>query len=351
MAYTSNNTHNHNLDESAEITHAIAKKNGHSSYNYLNEKIYTYNEVKAIILNKKNIADYRESNIEVVQISLIDWDGCIAGREHPDIFSQSGPLINEIKKQAVHRTAKLIITGFGTNRQSAKMDALNRDCNKNGSCFHGLPAITMDLKHQLSTTDIIVKCDPCLLADVYNGLERGTSFRQALEIYHHEVYPNGENQPHWLFDESKFTLLYFKLHEYAAFFPHAKLYIDFYDDKESLLVNLYDTLLKNLDLIPSNILLTLQQYESGSFNNADKKILTGKGCIDHDPGKSILWLAYAYLNKPLPRDSSKPMPLLNSDEISINYYNALDFYLFRQTADNPKLKAFKEFRMQHEKAE
>ena len=64
----------------------------------------------------------------------------------------------------------------------------------------------------------------------------------------------------WVFDDSKFTLLYAQLHKFASENPDVDIDYDFYDDRKNIFQPLH-TVFKNYPhLLPKNVTLKMHEY-------------------------------------------------------------------------------------------
>lgn len=186
---------------------------------------------------------------------------------------------------------------LGSARQSHQDDWVNRlyGAKISGSAHYAL----LMLKHQLafllqgSGKHISVDIFYLLLADIYSKLNTGTAYKMALNAMHDNFSTWSPQQarrlkatafsahPHWVFDESKLTIVYAQIQQLAIDNPLARIHYNFYDDRLDILQNLADFLSANQTTfpIPRHLTVTLNQYMKGKL----KKITTiqGEGDVDH----------------------------------------------------------------------
>lgn len=214
-----------------------------------------------------------------ISVRAFDFDGCIFNRNYYRITA-SKRLI-EANKELILNTSKNILTEkfdevvfmVGSNRQSLAVDNVN---NKDGtsSCFPALYELCNEFQQRLPS--IPCRVDQYLLADTYGKKLTGENFENALKK------DNNFNYSHWLFDDSKVTIVYAQIHKIASSSPDHEIIYDFYDDrcggKDDIINALAIFFGENSDLVPCNLAMRFNYYAG----NGVKKVATikGKGEID-----------------------------------------------------------------------
>lgn len=92
--------------------------------------------------------------------------------------------------------------------------------------------------------------DPFLMADLYSGVEPGTTYENA-------IHRSGEVPLAWLFDESKLSILLAQMHKLAAEYPNQNIKFIFSDGNVNILNQLKRFFYENKNLIPNNVKLSL----------------------------------------------------------------------------------------------
>jgi hypothetical protein len=100
-------------------------------------------------------------------------------------------------------------------------------------------------------------------------------------------------------DNSKIGLLYAQMHKVASENPTATILFDFYDDKESILKNLLEFYQEHLHLIPTNVALSIYQYDGKQLGRV-APVLQGQGEIDRNYKETIKSIAAANNNYLIP---------------------------------------------------
>ena len=94
-----------------------------------------------------------------------------------------------------------------------------------------------------------------------------------------ELEAQQEPNPHWLFDDSKASILYAQMHYVASQHPEQQIIFDFVDDREYIMRSLYHFFTQNPTLMPKNVTLNRYQYGHGQ-NIKQYNSITGTGPID-----------------------------------------------------------------------
>ncbi|QGN95540.1 hypothetical protein Psal071_01139 [Piscirickettsia salmonis] len=173
-------------------------------------------------------------------------------------------LIDHLDSQAKEFASSTVF--LGSDRQDYKKEELNS--NREGQyCY----PFMVDFAKKISA-----EFDSVLMADIYNDLAPGESFRQALQDYHsHEKH---EQDPQTQPDPSKLTLLYAQMHKAATENPNDIVTYEFYDDRTDILLSLQEIFNSNPHMIPKNITLYLNHYDSVNLQNL--LIIQGEGNPD-----------------------------------------------------------------------
>ena len=198
-----------------------------------------------------------------IRILCFDFDGCLFHLDYinssdKDVIAHNKEFLDKLASQSID--FKQVYTSVGSTRQSVSSDYSNSIIVKNGlivgnkgSCFPAIKKIADYLK---------AEHDPFLLADVFGDLPEGTSFNRAINP------DNKESHSHWLYDESKFIILYAQMHHFARKHPKEELIFDFFDDRSldekdslNILQNLKDYFSRNQQMIPPNLTLRLNHYK------------------------------------------------------------------------------------------
>lgn len=178
-----------------------------------------------------------------------DFDGSLAVRDQKgNIIEVNGALLDSIK--AENNKYEKTVVFCASNRQSASDDLYNAKVNGNGSCYIQIKEVSDYLEAEF---------DPFLLADLYNDLESGTTFKQACSLLNDYDYDeekfNNTKQPEWLRDESKLSLLLAQIHKLASENPNDEIEFFFYDDRQDILDALSEFFKdkKNWQYLPKNL--------------------------------------------------------------------------------------------------
>ncbi|OAJ34432.1 hypothetical protein [Piscirickettsia salmonis] len=162
----------------------------------------------------------------------LDFDGCLYNANIDNVRAFNSPgkpkedltlehlitinqkLITHLNNQAKEFTSSTVF--LGSDRQDYKKEKLNS--NREGQyCY----PFMVDFAKKISAG-----FDPLLIADIYNDLAPGETFRQALQNYH--VPEKHEQDPHTQPDSSKLTLLYAQMHKAATENPRKRRYLGRY---------------------------------------------------------------------------------------------------------------------------
>lgn len=182
-----------------------------------------------------------------IRVLSLDFDGCLFNPSYCKSLSKNVIRANhrflKSLKQDNHLYSESTVF-IGSNRQSKATDNIN--LKNRGSCF---PAMD-DIKDYIEAT-----FDTFLLADLYGNLPDGTSFHRATDKHYKGAHA------HWVFDESKVTVLYAQMHRMAQEQPHESIIFDFFDDRDQDILDWLATFYSaHPELIPSNLTLRLNHY-------------------------------------------------------------------------------------------
>lgn len=164
------------------------------------------------------------------------------------------------RMQAEHFDAMDVVSG--SNRQSKALDDFNKALNITGSFFADLPVIRDQFNTLFLEAGIKAFCqyDGFVLADIFGECEPGESCQKILEELAAENKESTIEHAHYVFDKTKFSLLYGILHYLSNKYPHEKLVIPYFEDMENINASLAGIFLKHPDFIPENIELEFWPY-------------------------------------------------------------------------------------------
>ena len=212
---------------------------------------------------------------EIVSVFSVDNDNCVANAKFTALFAKypnyDSAVLNAMYMRSIVSSAntKLIahIRGklkgskrgyliLGTNRQNYRYDGQNAVSKKNGSCIPVIRAL-----HEEVTVDSTLprlELDRYMMADAYAEKTAGTEFdliekwdpiitSKAAKKYDKEItkeeVANLTSEIHalrrqfspWVFDSSKFSILWTQMQRAATKHPKAKIHYHFYDDSDHIL--------------------------------------------------------------------------------------------------------------------
>ena len=238
---------------------------------------------------------------------------------HPDImmciiYQANQGLFERIVNQATSEQCAGVVLMVGSNRQSAEEDMNNSKWNATGLFFHDLHELTRYL-NTIYHHKISFSLDRFLMADAYNNLHPGESYRRALQ------QPHGH--PYSVFDKSKVSIVFAFMHHIKRNYPGVYL-VKFFDDLKEI-----PRLLKNIiedcghrAVLPKDLPLKLIMY-NGEFvrqgvDKADVELM-GSGELDHDIYDSVMTMA---------RLSGANLENIHCCAVSHNIAVKLDFEVF-----------------------
>ena len=223
-----------------------------------------------------------------IRILSFDFDGCLFHIKYietfpKDVIEQNRVFLDTITRENTEfRSTDFALTDvisfIGSNRQSKAVDDENKFSagSIRGSCF---PAI------QQVSDYIGAKLNTFILADIYGDLPDGTSYLRAMD----KTLTNPKEHAHWLFDETKVTILYAQIHSMGNAYPSAQILFDFYDDREDILFALMKFFTINSELIPNNIILRLTRYVETRITPV--ATIRGTGLIDPNYRETVKHMA------------------------------------------------------------
>ena len=215
----------------------------------------------------------------------------------------------EIEKNTIETKSTLFI---GSNRQSLQAELDNFIKPARGDDVKSVMGSAYPVFESLAkATD--ARLDKYILADTYSNQPDGTTFQRILDSKIDEEITStsalsrekqeklkeklkGKDQPEWIHDDTKFTILYAQMHRLASQNPNKDIVYDFYDDDSDILKFLNQTFEKHPYLIPHNLTLRLKQhtgYPLGADQNGNPTYikttgeLFGLGPIDHHYPESL----------------------------------------------------------------
>lgn len=201
------------------------------------------------------------------------------GREFLEsvVHAANKPYFVEVTQRLKREKFDEFIQACGSNRQSQSVDFGNGEENYTGSFFATLEGLKEKFKQYFAENQLTipVSLEKFLLADIYGELKPGESFQLALrELTHQLVSEEDSGLPHseYVFDKTKFSLLYAMLHHFSKQFPNDHITIAFIDDLEEILEPLGRVFKAHPDLIPKNIRLEGWHYEGNHSVFAAEKL-------------------------------------------------------------------------------
>lgn len=217
-----------------------------------------------------------------IRVISLDFDGCIFHIPYLDtpnhmnfpntiVVDANRAFLDKLIKE--NRAYSNVFTFIGSNRQSYQSDRHNMN-HERPSCFPAILQLNAALGAQFN---------PLLLSDIYENLPTGESFRRATD----SDYRGGH--AHWIFDETKATILYAQMQEIANAHPNEPIEFDYFDDRLDynfkanrigILQSLQIFYEKNTHLIPANVTLNLHHYENAIVPDAPVAQIKGQGMID-----------------------------------------------------------------------
>jgi len=224
-----------------------------------------------------------------INIRSFDFDGCLFNdafrellaqakdnSEHVKIFWDTNhTLFQAIDQQLNTEKYDHVFYTVGSARQSYSSDRRNARYNGTGSCFPYMSAIQERLKKG--------EVKKFLLTDLYNDRPDDTSFDEAIHLLKQK---NPEPSEYgWVFDDSKFTILYAQIHKFARENPDVEIDYDFYDDREDILHPLHSVFKRFPHLLPKNVTLKMHEYSGGTIKDLNK--IDGKGPIDRTYSRTV----------------------------------------------------------------
>ncbi|OGT45025.1 MAG: hypothetical protein A3E83_05945 [Gammaproteobacteria bacterium RIFCSPHIGHO2_12_FULL_41_20] len=235
-----------------------------------------------------------------INVRSVDFDGCIFNEDYcrnpqdsKRLLAYNETFLKTVSQEIRGNHYNDVIWMVGSSRQDKGTDMLNALHNK-GSCFPALNRLCAEMQHRVPQTPCRV--DRYLLADAYGNQPPGENFTRALG--NASDYPFSE----WLFDETKFSILYAQIHKIASENPDADVDYDFYDDREDILTSLQAIFTKHPDLIPHNVKLRLHHYDGRNIRQ--HIAIQGSGTIDNNYHNNVKFLAQCAGYDPTPGSAS-----------------------------------------------
>lgn len=207
-----------------------------------------------------------------IRVLSLDFDGCLFNPTYCRSLSKNVIRANRHFLKSLKHDNHLYSEStvfIGSNRQSKATDDIN--LRNRGSCF---PAMD-EIKNYIEAT-----FDCFLLADLYGNLPDGTSFYRATNKHYKGTHA------HWVFDESKVTLLYAQMHRMAQEQPHESIIFDFFDDRDQDILDWLTTFYSaHPELIPHNLTLRLNHYMGQECTLISQ--IQGTGFIDSNYRQTV----------------------------------------------------------------
>lgn len=170
----------------------------------------------------------------------------------------------------------------GSNRQSKSLDDHNIKQNGTGSFFVDLETICEIFNEKLKEAGLATTCihDRFSMADIYADFEFGESYTRILNEYKMKMSHQHEE---YIFDETKFSLLYAVLNHVAIKYENENVTLAFFEDrnehKDDIIPVLTNIFVEHPDLIPQNVSLEIWNYNGNLPENKDMKG-QDKKCIE-----------------------------------------------------------------------
>ena len=232
----------------------------------------------------------QNSHKQRINIRSFDFDGCLFNKAYHkgyaaalagkiglyDAFTKANEnLFGKIGEELKDNSYEHVFYTVGSARQSIKVDEYNAIRNKTNSCFPFMEAI----KYRIGKGEV----EGFLLTDLYNDRPHGTSFKEAMDLIQSKRKYDSEYG--WVFDESKFTILYAQMHKFAQEHSDKKIDFDFYDDRWNILVVLHDVFKSYPHLLPENLSLRMHQYQGQDITSMEP--IEGKGTPDKTYARTV----------------------------------------------------------------
>ncbi len=189
-----------------------------------------------------------------IRIISLDFDGCLfnlsyLGSDDKDIIKYNKKFIDKLNAENI--SFNKVFTMVGSNRQSYAKDKSSSFNNHAPSCFPAIATITGNIDKAI--------LDNYLMADLFNDLDDGSAYKDAIENPFSFWDLSQQEHPHHKFDDTKASLLYAQIHRAAINNPEAEIVFDFYDDRHDILYSLNNFFTQHQQ-VPQNITLRLHQY-------------------------------------------------------------------------------------------
>ncbi len=196
----------------------------------------------------------------------------------------------------------------GSNRQSYKLEFVNSVNNGTGFFVTDLLSISAAFEESINHENAKpVKCcmEPFLLADLYAGKYAGDSLGLIIKEQEAREELTDSNQPikhnDYVFDETKFTLIYAAAHHVASRHPDDRVTIAFFDDRNDIQSALIAIFSANSDLLPENVCIEFWPY-TGKMADQPLDVIRGTStvidCQYYENVRRIIELCGGNLNDP-----------------------------------------------------
>ncbi len=249
-----------------------------------------------------------------IRVISLDFDGCLYNahyyhtRQSPDksVIVSNICFLNSLRDQ--NSAYDKVISFVGSNRQSLPDDHRLLTGGRE-PCFPAIIRISEYINAQL---------DRFLLTDIYENAAPGTTFNDAIAWYNTNSLVNKPTgYPHWIFDESKVTILYAQMHKTALENPDQPITFDFYDDRLEILEEWLGGFFRAYpELIPSNVTLNLHRYGVitnvyDNYTNPPESVglpIQGKGQANPSYNEWVIKRGDYALEKAFQRDLAQSKP-------------------------------------------
>lgn len=244
----------------------------------------------------KMIEHCLEQNPEMTWSQFLDFQKDI-------IDSKNHYLLQKITGKILkHKDTSKVRLVSSSGRQSYKDDLINRYTGpvKTGSSLQALLLIKALIEQRIDTLgeNVKIKVNYFLLADLYADLTHGTSYQNALiEMQNFSLYwrpghvneialSTTEHHPTWLFDDSKFTIVYSHIHEFFSTKKNLNM-LRYYmvDDRLDILENLKQFILNAPGMLVKGSIIILIHYCGKELTKIGT--VSGDGVIDFRYDESV----------------------------------------------------------------
>ena len=254
-----------------------------------------------------------------ILVSSFDFDGCLYHSKYmkstdKDVVKHNKALFLNISESMANYNKHIVFVG--SLRQCALTNKHKMQNGTECNCFKDIQIITSYFSKK-SPSLFENRLDNLLVTDLYNDVEVGTTFNNAID----HALPKSLIS---IVDQSKITILYAQIHKIASENRRQdNIVFKFYDNDVKILTQLKSFFETNSDLIPKNVTLMLLEYSG--FTTSKVLEIKGSGQADLYYGATVRHIAsmsYIYTS-----ESSEnllkmivPIKTLNSSSIHVSRY-------------------------------